>query len=361
MRLRFVTAAVVLIGGSAGSLYYRQREIWQAAAKNPPPPAIVAVEKRRIQTSVNATGILRLMTGAEVKVGTQISGVVTQLNVGVGSHVTEGDLIAVIASRGLDERIAAAKAQIEIDDTAVHKIDRELKRSHALLEYGLIPRQQAEDLEEDLANAQAKLAKSRRDLAVIQSDLPYLQIRAPITGTVASVSTLQGETVAASFTAPTFVTIIADDALELVAMVDETDIANVKPGDPASFTVDAYPARDFPGIVRSIAPKATIVSGVVNYEVTIHIGTDAKLLKPDMTANVTIRTAQHRAFMLPADAVQSDGDRSVVYILENSGPVRREVVTGSRNQGEIEIRKGITKEDKVLLTAAFSTPARGNQ
>jgi HlyD family secretion protein len=75
-------------------------------------------------------------------------------------------------------------------------------------------------------------------------------------------------------------------------MVDETDIANVKHDNPVSFTVDSYPSRDFPGIVESIAPKATIVSGVVNYEVTINIQKDAQLLKPDMTANVSVRTAQ---------------------------------------------------------------------
>ncbi|SRR5579883_152952 len=350
MRLRFVTAAVVLIGGSAGSLYYRQREIWQAAAKNPPPPAIVAVEKRRIQTSVNATGILRLMTGAEVKVGTQISGVVTQLNVGVGSHVTEGDLIAVIASRGLDERIAAAKAQIEIDDTAVHKIDRELKRSHALLEYGLIPRQQAEDLEEDLANAQAKLAKSRRDLAVIQSDLPYLQIRAPITGTVASVSTLQGETVAASFAAPTFVSIIADNALELVAMVDETDIGSVRPKEPATFTLQTYPSREFRGEVQRVAPKATIVSGVVNYEVGISIAGGLSLLKPDMTANVTIRTSDREVLVIPDRAVHRDGERTYVNL---AGGGRRDVVVGAREGGWYELKRGMEIGERVLADAAI--------
>src|SRR5581483_8871508 len=130
----------------------------------------------------------------------------------------------------------------------------------------------------------------------------YVQIRSPITGTVASVSTQEGETVAASLAAPTFVTIIADHALELVAMVDETDIAAVRRGSTVSFTVDAYPSRSFPGVVSRIAPTATIVSGVVNYEVTIAIRKDAGLLKPDMTANVSIQTAQHMALLLPAAA-----------------------------------------------------------
>jgi macrolide-specific efflux system membrane fusion protein len=127
------------------------------------------------------------------------------------------------------------------------------------------------------------------------------------------------------------------------------------------FTVDAYQSRDFPGTVKSIAPKATIVSGVVNYEVTIDISSGKKLLKPDMTANVTVQTAQHSALMLPADAVQLEGDQSVVYVLGTNAPQRRNIVTGSRNHGEIEVRKGLTAEDKVVMTTPLSAPAQGKQ
>src|SRR5215472_6666846 len=149
MRFRLTAAFGLVAVLSGAALYYRRWLISQAAAKTVPGPSIVSPERRRIESNVNATGIIRLRTGAEVKVGSQISGIVTKLNVSVGSHVNEGDLIAVIASKGLDERIAAAKAQIEIDDTAAHKVERDLNRSRALLEYGLIPRQQTEDLEED--------------------------------------------------------------------------------------------------------------------------------------------------------------------------------------------------------------------
>ena len=79
----------------------------------------------------------------------------------------------------------------------------------------------------DLADVKARLEKARRDAAVVKTDLGYAVITAPISGTVASVSTQKGETVAAAFSTPTFATIIADDAMELVAMVDETDIGNV--------------------------------------------------------------------------------------------------------------------------------------
>ncbi len=157
-----------------------------------------------------------------------------------------------------------------------------------MLAGGLIPEQQVQDLQLATAEARAKYEKSLRDRDAVTTDLTYVAIRAPISGTVATVTTQEGETVAASFTAPTFVTIIADDALQVVAMVDETDIARVHAGDLAAFTVDAYPSREFRGVVTQVAPRATIVSGVVNYEVTVTIGGGAHDLKPDMTANVLI-------------------------------------------------------------------------
>jgi macrolide-specific efflux system membrane fusion protein len=212
----------------------------------------------------------------------------------------------------------------------------------------LIPRQQTEDLEDDLKSAEARLEKSESDLKVVESDLPYLTIRSPISGTVASVSTQQGETVAASFNAPTFVTIIEDNALELVAMVDETDIANVRPPDSVNFTTETYPAREFHGTVERVAPKATIVSGVVNYEVGISIRNGSAALKPDMTANITIETAQHAAVMLPAGAIQKEGEKRFVYITNNAAVEKREVATGQRSGAWIEIKKGLSVSDRVF-------------
>jgi RND family efflux transporter MFP subunit len=281
--------AFLCLAIAAGGLYYWQtlnHKGVQAEAKAPP----AAPAPASSNPSVTATGTIRLRTGAEVRVGTQISGIVTKLNVTVGSHIEKDAVIAEIESRGLDARIAQARSQIDVDQAAVTKIEREMTRTRELLDAGLIPRQQAEDLEDDLKGAQARLEKSRSDLTVVESDLPYLTIRAPITGTVASVSTQQGETVAASFSAPTFVTIIEDNALELVAMVDETDIGSVRPSNPVMFTTETYPSREFRGTVERVAPRATIVSGVVNYEVGIAIRSGLDVLKPDMTANVTVQT-----------------------------------------------------------------------
>ena len=305
-----------------------------------------------IVNTVNATGTVRLRVGSEVRVGSQLSGIVKKLNVTVGSHVRAGQVIAEIDDASLQARLADADAQAEFDRASMERALVSYDRARKLLSQGLIPAQQEEDLRLALEEAKAKQQKSLRDRDLVSVDLRYVRIRAPISGSVASVSTQEGETVAASFTAPTFVTIIADHALQLVAMVDETDIANVHPGNPVNFTVDSFSSRDFPGQVVSIAPKATIVSGVVNYEVTVNVSQDTQLLKPDMTANVSIQTAQHEALTLPAAAVQRDGEQSFVYVSGKAGPERRPVVVGNKEGEIVEIKRGISSSDEILLTSS---------
>jgi len=345
---KLLLPVLLLILLSAGGYYYWQ--IANHAASAPDIKArIVHPEMHDLNATVVATGTIRLRTGAEVRVGAEISGIVTKLNVTVGSHIQRGEVIAEIESRGLQSRIAQALAQIEVDQAAVGKVESDLERSRRLLAAGLIPRQQTEDLGGDLRSAQARLEKSRSDLALVESDLPYLTIRAPITGTVASVSTQQGETVAASFNAPTFVTIIEDNALELIAVVDETDIGNVRPANTVVFTTETFPSREFRGMVERVAPKATIISGVVNYETAIAIQAGSSILRPDMTADVTIYTARRRALMIPAEAIHKEAEEPFVYIARDGAPERRGIVAGSREGSWTEVKKGLGITDSVFI------------
>ena len=281
--------------------------------------------------------------------GSQLSGIVEEINVTVGSKIERGDVIARIDSRGLEAQLAQARAQVSVLEQEVQRAEVELARVQQLDIEQLVARTDVEDRTLDLADARARLEKVRRDSAVVETDLAYAVIRAPISGTVASVSIRRGETVAASFSTPTFVTIIDDDALELVAMVDETDIGNVDVANSAVFTVEAYPSLEFEGHVKQIAPKGTIISGVVNYQVMIGIDSPADVLKPDMTANVSVRTAEREALVLPTQAVQRDGFERFVYIEQDGELARRAVVVGTRDAGLTEIRRGITPADRVLI------------
>jgi macrolide-specific efflux system membrane fusion protein len=353
------TVAFVAVALTVGAGAYVGRGLLTARATPAEPLTFVTPAQQTIAATVTTTGVVRLRVGAEVRVGSQVSGIVQKLNVTVGSHIRRAETIAEIDSRGLEARLAQARAQITVAEQAVHRAEVELARAEQLGDRQLVPRQQVEDATLALQSAKAELEKSRRDAAIVETDLSYAVIRAPISGTVASVSTQEGETVAAAFSAPTFVTIIADHALQLIAMVDETDIANVRRDNRVTFSVEAYPAREFEGHVERIAPKATIVSGVVNYEVMVTVDSAADVLKPDMTANISIRTAERQALVLPNAAIRREGDERFVLVDQAGALTKRPVSVGVRQAGVTEIKQGLTASDRVLASAPPNAAAKG--
>jgi HlyD family secretion protein len=353
--LKPVLVLIALAGtGAAGFLLLRP----QSASGKASVDMWVTVDTRSFDSTVTTTGTVRLRSGAEVRVGSQVSGIVRRLNVTVGSRIQKGEVIAEIDPRPLESRVEQMRAQIAMDQVAFEKAQRDQSRGRQLSAAGVLPQQQMEDLDWQAKAALARLDKSRSDLAATEVDLSYAVIRSPISGTVASVSTQEGETVAASFAAPTFVTIIEDNALELVAMVDETDIANVRPGEEVRFTVEASPSEEMRAIVQRIDPVATIISGVVNYPVTASIRNGRSLLKPDMTANISIKTEERRALVVPNAAVQRDGEERFVYVQEGKQQVKRRVVCGTTNSGFTEIKKGLEPGDRVRVKAAVETKGK---
>lgn len=357
MRAGAVIAGVVVALGLAGGAWYAVSRMGgdDAAGER----VFVTPERRSMAASVLATGILRLRVGGEVRVGAQLSGIVEKLNVEVGSKIRKGDIIAEIDASGLEARLAQARAQIAVEEQGLRRAEVELSRARQLDERKLVAKSQVEDAQIALDEARALLVKARRDMEVVQTDLSYAVIRSPITGTVASVATQEGETVAASFNTPTFATVIEDGALELIAMVDETDIGNVAVGNPVTFTVESYPSRELTGQVARIAPRGSIISGVVNFEVMIRIDSPAELLKPDMTANVSIRTAEREALVLPNATVQREGSDRYVWVEQGDGLVRKAVSVGTRDASFTEIRQGIGPADKVLLSPQPQAGAAG--
>lgn len=344
-----LTITVLIVAAlAAGGLYWTQGGGGADQATRAQ-QTFVSPQRRTIAATVLSTGIIRLLTGAEVRVGSQLSGIVEELNVAVGSQIERGDVIARIDSRGLQARLAQSQAQIQVLEREVSRAEVEQERARKLDLEKLVARTELEDRSLDLVDAKARLEKARRDAAVVQTDLRYAVIKAPISGTVSSVTTQEGETVAASFTTPTFVTIIDGTALELVAMVDETDIGTVAPGNEVMFSVEAFPAEEFTGTVKQVAPKGSIISGVVNYEVMIAIESPAASLRPDMTANVSIRTTERDALVLPTAAIQREGFDRYVYVDAGGELQRRSVTLGTREAGFTEIRQGLTLRDQVLL------------
>jgi multidrug efflux pump subunit AcrA (membrane-fusion protein) len=140
-------------------------------------------------------------------------------------------------------------------------------------------------------------------------------------------------------------------------MVDEADIGSVRRGEKVTFTTETFPDHQLQGIVTRIAPVATIISGVVNYEVAISIDRDLALLKPDMTTNVNIHTSEHQALLVPTKSIRRDGRQSFVYLHSAVGaPVKRAVSVGARMADDTEVLRGLESGDRVQLETGVAAP-----
>ena len=366
-----------------------------------------------VSQKVLATGTVSLKTGAEVKIGARISGQLDNLMVKIGDIVKAGDTIATIEHEDLLARVAQFAADLKEEEVRLAKIKQEgpleinrlkaaleernvqiflaekmLSRNQSLKSKGIISEATVDQTDEHLMvlNAQIKLAKEEIKLAKARSQndillqevkvekahanireektqLSYATITAPIDGVVAFVSTQEGETVVASMSAPTFVTLIDLKKLEVTAYVDETDIGKIKEKQKANFTVDAFPKNIFDAVIREIRPKAVIKDNVVNYEVMLDISKiNIALLRPEMTANITVTTGTHNnVLVIPRGAVKRSGKKSFAVIKEGANVSEKAIELGWRDGDMQEITSGLSEEDEVGVLIKTKNKKRGRR
>lgn len=311
----------------------------------------VEISRRDIGTTVFALGIIKPMVGAEVRVGSRISGVVNRLRANIGDYVEAGAVIAELDDAELRARLAQARASLEKATVDYEQARKVYERQRQLFENKHISEHEYDVAQSSYAAAKAQLMQAEANLELTRIQLSYATIRSPISGVIASVSTQEGEAVAAGLAAPTFVNIIDLHRLEVHTFVDETDIGKIDVGQRASFTVDTYPGIDFPGNVTAIYPKAVIQDNVVNYIVTVEIlDFKDRILRPEMTANVTITLEERRDVLaVPTTAIHRDRGERYVLVLEGEKHVRRTVNVGWRDGAYTEILEGLNDGDLVLI------------
>src|SRR6266436_1827156 len=176
MRRSWIAASLVIAGAGAPTGFYVIRAKDGRAV--PGEARVIYSEQRKISNDINATGTVRLRVGSEVRVGSQLSGIVKKLNVTVGSRVHAGEVIAEIDDAPIQARLAQAEAQVELDRASMERANANFERARQLMSQGLIPAQQEQDLELALAEAKARSEKSLRDRDLVQVDLRYVAIRA---------------------------------------------------------------------------------------------------------------------------------------------------------------------------------------
>lgn len=354
---KFVIACVVVATIAAG-LTVGKRVL---SARRAPSlePDVVRVTRRSLSTEVKATGVIKPMTGAQVNVGSTVSGIVSHLHVRVGDVVQTGQLLAELDSRELTARRDAADAAVKLAEANLSYSQIDLNRKTALHAERLIARSDFDLAQQSYAVAQQQRNEARANLEDASTQLGYTRIYAPIGGVVSAVSTEEGETVAASFASPTFVTLLDLSRLEVWAYVDETDIGRIRVGQKARFTVDTYGDRDFPGRVTAIYPRPEIRDNVVDYVTVLRFQTPADCtLRPEMTTAVTIDLKRHENVLaLPIGAVHREDRNRFVLMRRASAVQRRPVTTGIRDENYWEILTGLREGDEVLAGNAKTREA----
>ena len=258
-----------------------------------------------LSSSISATGTLGAT--ATVEVGTQVSGTLQTVEVDFNDTVEPGQVIARIDPSTFQARVnqaeaALVSAQAGLAEARANALntEREYQRKRELAEKQLVSvterdlsLAQRDQAKARVQAAQAQIQQQQANLNSARLDLAKTIIRSPVKGTVLARAVEPGQTVAASLQTPVLFRIAGDlSEMEIVLAIDESDIGQVKVGQPATFTVDAFPDRQFRGAVKQIRLAANNVNNVITYPVVIEVGNSDQVLLPGMTATAQIITSR---------------------------------------------------------------------
>lgn len=322
-----------------------------------------AVAPANIMNSITATGTIEPVTS--VTVGTQVSGIVSKLFVDYNSVVKKGQVIAELDKTNLMSQLNTAKTQLATAQSQLNYQTANYKRYKTLFEKGLVAADDFDNAKLSYTQAKEQVASAKEEVQRAQTNLGYATITSPIDGVVLSKSVEEGQTVAASFSTPELFTIAQDlTNMQVVADVDEADIGDVKEGERVTFTVDAYPDDTFEGEVKQVRQEATTTNNVVTYEVVISAPNADLKLKPGLTANVTIYTAERKGVLsVPSKAlrftpqketvgkmniVDAANAKNKVWTIEGNSIVAHKVNIGMTDGTNTQIVGGIAEGTKVI-------------
>lgn len=322
-----------------------------------------AVAPANIMNSITATGTIEPVTS--VTVGTQVSGIVSKLFVDYNSVVKKGQVIAELDKTNLMSQLNTAKTQLATAQSQLNYQTANYKRYKTLFEKGLVAADDFDNAKLSYTQAKEQVVSAKEEVQRAQTNLGYATITSPIDGVVLSKSVEEGQTVAASFSTPELFTIAQDlTNMQVVADVDEADIGDVKEGERVTFTVDAYPDDTFEGEVKQVRQEATTTNNVVTYEVVISAPNADLKLKPGLTANVTIYTAERKGVLsVPSKALRFTPQKETVgkmkivdvanaknkvWTIEGNSIVAHKVNIGMTDGTNTQIVGGIAEGTKIV-------------
>lgn len=358
-RLKWIILLIIIIAaGAFGYNYYQQQQ--QIANK----PIIETVPARymSMKSVVSATGTIKPLESVEVS--SKITARVKQVLVKENDHVTAGQTVALLD--GKDYETQREQAEFTLNNAKV-----KYERTSYLYNIGAKSKEELDDAQYNYDTAESKLAEAESNLSetVIVSPMDGVVIGEPVTdGTMA----VQGNS------NPTVIMRIADlSQKQITAKVDETDIGNVRVGQKATFTVDAYNGKTFTATVSKISQtdldnswntsstsgsSSSSFAAVIYYSVTLDVDDPEGLLMPSMTARVEIETAnKDNALAVPLSALKTDSNGSYVVIVKKDGTTEnRYVETGIYSDDNVEIVSGLSEGEQVSVAMAKKTTTDNN-
>jgi HlyD family secretion protein len=348
---------VALTGLSAAAMYARR-------GGDLPTIATDVVSRGNVVTLVSATGTLEAVETVEV--GSQVSGVVQNLYADFNSIVRKGQVLARLDPSLIQADISRAQATLQGAEADRERLkvmlaDAETKqqRAQSLADRQLIPATDLETAvmdrktaEAQLKAADAQVTQARAALSQSQVNLQKTVIASPIDGIVISRSVDVGQTVAASLQAPTLFTLAADlTHMQLKASIDESDLGNIREGQPVTFRVDAYPNQVFNGVVQQVRLNPVVEQNVVTYATMVSAPNPELKLKPGMTANLSVEVARRdNVLRVPSTALRFKPAANVLAALG-----------GGASQGSTARAAAGSTVAKPVGTTGASRPAAANQ
>ncbi|MGL4706649.1 MAG: macrolide transporter subunit MacA [Aeromonas veronii] len=350
---------------------------WLLWPSQPPKAMLTAqVTREDIVQTVLASGVLQAVE--QVDVGAQVSGQVTKLAVEAGDQVKQGDLLAeidpLIAQNNLktaEAELASNRAQLKIKQAQLKQNELAWRRQQQMFKQEASSRADLESAEALLAVTRAELQNSQANIdnALIKVDrakteLGYTKILAPMDGTVISIVTRQGQTLAASQTVPTVLKLANLETMTVKAQISEADVTKVKAGMPVYFTLIGDPDTRYQGTLHAVelAPTnindqattgTTTSNAAVYYYALFDVPNPDHTLRVAMTTQVTIVLGERKQVLtVPQTALGKslgDNEYEITVIKDDETTETRHIKTGMKDEIRIEVISGLSEKEEVQL------------
>ena len=317
-----IVAALVLAGSYGGYRYYQSTQAATETIK------LGKVTRGDLTETVSATGSLTALDNVDIS--SKITGRIVEVLVKENQHVNAGDVLVRLDDTALKATLAQMEAKL-INAQLTYNRDRDLLNQGAISQATY-----------DAAYADYLVAKSNYEKA--SSDVNDTIITTPINGYIIGKPTPVGQTISSGISTPQVIMSVATlDNMEIEALVDESDIGQVKEGQKVKFTVDAYPEETFMGTVRLLSKKATTENNVIYYKVYVTVDDAKGKLLPTMTARAEFIISEAKdVTIVPLNCIYTEGKRRYVKVYNEK----------TKETKDVDVSVGLSNDNNIVVTGA---------